>query len=246
MHQILSFFHLTALSLFLTLINCQIILDNLPQVAEVTSSTKTRLSVNGWFHGPPATRPLPYKEPLLPMLPPLPLDVSSYLSLILTTVDDDVTDNDKSVSSSVFQRGNSACTLCTIVVWASNVCVLKCDLIVYLGNDLVLQFPHPSSSISNSFVYFTSVCITRYYIHVHSLECSLSGSILCTLMLVFRVKFSSSLRRSHRLNCQTFYWLVDTMCGDLLSWESMVSIRNGCTVSDCDGWWCTGTSFKHC
>lgn len=62
------------------------------QVAEVVSSTKTRLSVNGWFHGPPAPRPSPYKEPLLPMHPPLPLDVSVY-TLIL--VADDVIDNSK-------------------------------------------------------------------------------------------------------------------------------------------------------
>lgn len=53
------------------------------QVAEVLSSTETRLSVSGWFHGPPAPRPEPYREPQLPMKPPLPLDVSVYQFHIL-------------------------------------------------------------------------------------------------------------------------------------------------------------------
>ncbi|XP_077981360.1 prolyl 3-hydroxylase OGFOD1-like [Glandiceps talaboti] len=33
------------------------------QVAEVLSQDKTRLSVSGWFHGPPIDRPKPYIEP---------------------------------------------------------------------------------------------------------------------------------------------------------------------------------------
>lgn len=35
------------------------------QVAEVLSEDKVRLSVGGWFHGPPISRPEPYIEPLL-------------------------------------------------------------------------------------------------------------------------------------------------------------------------------------
>ncbi|KAH7970758.1 hypothetical protein HPB49_015324 [Dermacentor silvarum] len=38
------------------------------QVAEVLSEDKVRLSVGGWFHGPPVSRPEPYVEPLLERL----------------------------------------------------------------------------------------------------------------------------------------------------------------------------------
>ncbi|XP_037527882.1 prolyl 3-hydroxylase OGFOD1 isoform X2 [Rhipicephalus sanguineus] len=38
------------------------------QVAEVLSEDKVRLSVGGWFHGPPVSRPDPYIEPLLERL----------------------------------------------------------------------------------------------------------------------------------------------------------------------------------
>lgn len=38
------------------------------QVAEVLSEDKVRLSVGGWFHGPPVFRPEPYVEPLVERL----------------------------------------------------------------------------------------------------------------------------------------------------------------------------------
>ncbi|XP_041379271.1 LOW QUALITY PROTEIN: prolyl 3-hydroxylase OGFOD1-like [Gigantopelta aegis] len=34
------------------------------QVSEILSADKVRLSINGWFHGPPVPRPSPYKETL--------------------------------------------------------------------------------------------------------------------------------------------------------------------------------------
>ncbi|XP_052257592.1 prolyl 3-hydroxylase OGFOD1-like [Dreissena polymorpha] len=37
------------------------------QVAEVLSESKTRLSIAGWFHGPPIKRPKPFIEPALPL-----------------------------------------------------------------------------------------------------------------------------------------------------------------------------------
>lgn len=40
------------------------------QVAEVLSKDKTRLSINGWFHGPPIDRPPKYEEPPRPFLCP--------------------------------------------------------------------------------------------------------------------------------------------------------------------------------
>ncbi|CAG0885374.1 unnamed protein product [Darwinula stevensoni] len=40
------------------------------QVSEVTAKTKKRLSINGWFHGPPIKRPSPYVEPFPPRLLP--------------------------------------------------------------------------------------------------------------------------------------------------------------------------------
>ncbi len=45
------------------------------QVSEVLS-TKTRLSVSGWFHGPPPARAPPYKDIVIPLHPPLPMGVS--------------------------------------------------------------------------------------------------------------------------------------------------------------------------
>ncbi|XP_052776787.1 prolyl 3-hydroxylase OGFOD1-like [Mya arenaria] len=39
------------------------------QVAEVLSEDKTRLSISGWFHGPPIERPTPYLEPTRALLP---------------------------------------------------------------------------------------------------------------------------------------------------------------------------------
>ncbi|XP_064387306.1 prolyl 3-hydroxylase OGFOD1-like [Halichondria panicea] len=42
------------------------------QVSEVLS-TKTRLSVSGWFHGPPPVRAPPYKDIARPLHPPLPM-----------------------------------------------------------------------------------------------------------------------------------------------------------------------------
>lgn len=46
------------------------------QVAEVLTEDKTRLSISGWFHGPPVDRPEPYIEPLLDLLPAKSIDVS--------------------------------------------------------------------------------------------------------------------------------------------------------------------------
>jgi Rps23 Pro-64 3,4-dihydroxylase Tpa1-like proline 4-hydroxylase len=42
------------------------------QVAEVLSADKERLSISGWFHGPPITRPPHYQEPPLPETEPIP------------------------------------------------------------------------------------------------------------------------------------------------------------------------------
>ncbi|XP_066493351.1 prolyl 3-hydroxylase OGFOD1 [Tiliqua scincoides] len=44
------------------------------QVAEVISQGKCRLSVSGWFHGPPIARPPRHVEPLLPRSPHIPRD----------------------------------------------------------------------------------------------------------------------------------------------------------------------------
>jgi hypothetical protein len=41
-------------------------------VAEVLSADKERLSISGWFHGPPITRPPHYQEPPLPETEPIP------------------------------------------------------------------------------------------------------------------------------------------------------------------------------
>ena len=47
------------------------------KVAEVLAENKTRLSVNGWFHGPPIHRPEPFHEPKVAL--------SRYLSLQVST-----------------------------------------------------------------------------------------------------------------------------------------------------------------
>ncbi|XP_051835839.1 prolyl 3-hydroxylase OGFOD1 [Antechinus flavipes] len=44
------------------------------QVSEVLSEGKCRLSISGWFHGPPQTRPSSYFEPLLPRSLHIPRD----------------------------------------------------------------------------------------------------------------------------------------------------------------------------
>ncbi|XP_006863600.1 PREDICTED: 2-oxoglutarate and iron-dependent oxygenase domain-containing protein 1 [Chrysochloris asiatica] len=44
------------------------------QVSEVLSEEKLRLSVSGWFHGPPLSRPPSYFEPLMPRSPHIPRD----------------------------------------------------------------------------------------------------------------------------------------------------------------------------
>ncbi len=43
------------------------------QVREVLTSTKLRVSIGGWFHGPPITRPHQANEPCVPCLPPVPM-----------------------------------------------------------------------------------------------------------------------------------------------------------------------------
>lgn len=53
---------------------------SLLQVAEITSKGKCRLSVSGWFHGPPVTRTPRHTEPLLPRIPHIPCDVSILCS----------------------------------------------------------------------------------------------------------------------------------------------------------------------
>ena len=40
------------------------------------SADKTRMSISGWFHGPPVPRPSPYKEIGAPMSSPVYLPVS--------------------------------------------------------------------------------------------------------------------------------------------------------------------------
>ncbi|XP_057609249.1 prolyl 3-hydroxylase OGFOD1 [Chionomys nivalis] len=44
------------------------------QVSEVLSEEASRLSISGWFHGPPLTRPPTYFEPLIPRNPHIPQD----------------------------------------------------------------------------------------------------------------------------------------------------------------------------
>ena len=46
-----------------SLVLFEVTAESFHQVSEVLSADKTRLSVNGWFRGPPAPRPPPYVEP---------------------------------------------------------------------------------------------------------------------------------------------------------------------------------------
>ena len=48
------------------------------QVAEVLSQTKSRLSINGWFHGKINKRPVAYVDPI-----PEPLDVKEIEVVVL-------------------------------------------------------------------------------------------------------------------------------------------------------------------
>ncbi|KAH9383044.1 hypothetical protein HPB48_023766 [Haemaphysalis longicornis] len=56
------------------------------QVAEVLSEDKVRLSVGGWFHGPPIKRPEPYIEPLPERLPCCSVEASANHELFLPSV----------------------------------------------------------------------------------------------------------------------------------------------------------------
>lgn len=51
------------------------------QVSEILSEEKCRLSVSGWFHGPPIERPARYIEAPLPRSPHIPYDVSNHCLL---------------------------------------------------------------------------------------------------------------------------------------------------------------------
>lgn len=55
------------------------------QVAEVLSEDKLRLSVGGWFHGPPIERPEPYMEPLPEHLPRCRVEEQLFRSWINPT-----------------------------------------------------------------------------------------------------------------------------------------------------------------
>lgn len=55
------------------------------QVAEVLSEDKVRLSVGGWFHGPPIKRPEPYIEPLPERLPCCSVEEQLFRSWINPT-----------------------------------------------------------------------------------------------------------------------------------------------------------------
>lgn len=55
------------------------------QVAEVLSEDKVRLSVGGWFHGPPVERPEPYIEPLPERLPCCRIEEQLFRSWINPT-----------------------------------------------------------------------------------------------------------------------------------------------------------------
>lgn len=46
------------------------------QVAEVLGEDRTRLSISGWFHGPPIERPPPYIEKPRPLIKYGDIDVS--------------------------------------------------------------------------------------------------------------------------------------------------------------------------
>lgn len=55
---------------------CHYWIEFLLQVSEVFLTNKTRLSINGWFHGQSVPRPSPYLEPVPEFLPPKDLPVS--------------------------------------------------------------------------------------------------------------------------------------------------------------------------
>ena len=57
--------------------------DLILQVSEVLSSSKTRLSVNGWFHGPPVDRPSPYIEAAPVLSRPIPAEVGAYSLVVI-------------------------------------------------------------------------------------------------------------------------------------------------------------------
>lgn len=60
----------------LSILGVDVLLVLLLQVSEVLSEEASRLSISGWFHGPPLTRPPTYFEPLIPRNPHIPQDVS--------------------------------------------------------------------------------------------------------------------------------------------------------------------------
>ena len=45
------------------------------QVSEILCTGKTRLSINGWFHGVPVSRPAPHHEAPLQFWSPMPMEV---------------------------------------------------------------------------------------------------------------------------------------------------------------------------
>ena len=51
------------------------------------STSKSRVSVNGWFHGPPIMRQQPYIEPPLAFVSPEDLPVCSNTIVILNTLE---------------------------------------------------------------------------------------------------------------------------------------------------------------
>lgn len=55
------------------------------QVAEVLSQDKVRLSINGWFHGPPIERPPKYHAPCLPLEAPTHIEEEELYSWINPT-----------------------------------------------------------------------------------------------------------------------------------------------------------------
>ena len=56
---------------FVPLLSCQ-------QVSEILCTGKTRLSINGWFHGTPVGRPAPSHEAPLQYWSPMPMEVTFY------------------------------------------------------------------------------------------------------------------------------------------------------------------------
>ncbi|XP_066860783.1 prolyl 3-hydroxylase OGFOD1 [Anser cygnoides] len=60
------------------------------QVSEILSEEKCRLSVSGWFHGPPIDRPAPYIEAPLPRSPHIPYDheiLYEWINLVYLDMD---------------------------------------------------------------------------------------------------------------------------------------------------------------